>query len=172
MSRKAGIEPRFDMMAEKFKSSGYATEMLGKWHVGWCKKDYLPNHRGFDNFLGIYHSGTDHYNYTSNHKGYYDLHLNDDPHKLQVNGDDAYSTNLYGDRAAKIIKDHDPNTPLFLYVAFQNIHGPMQVPETFKKQYRGSNLNRARKLTSGEFLMILSSIIGSHSNHFSHGYCH
>ena len=65
-------------MAEEFKNAGYATEMLGKWHLGWCKDAFLPNHRGFDNFNGIYFSGADHYEYTSSEgTGDYDLHLND-----------------------------------------------------------------------------------------------
>lgn len=43
-------------MAESFRSLGYKTHLIGKWHVGGSKKEYSPNERGFDTFFG-FHSG-------------------------------------------------------------------------------------------------------------------
>ena len=90
---KAGIDPQFTTLAEEFQNAGYATEMLGKWHLGSCKDEYLPNHRGFDNFNGIYFSGADHYNYESTDGvDAYDLHLNDGP---DLDGNGTYSSVSY-----------------------------------------------------------------------------
>ena len=39
-------------MAEMFKSKGYATKCIGKWHIGF-KKPFLPLAQGFDEYFGI-----------------------------------------------------------------------------------------------------------------------
>src|SRR6188768_762885 len=37
--------------ANRMKDLGYATGMVGKWHLGWSKK-HVPTARGFDEFYG------------------------------------------------------------------------------------------------------------------------
>ena len=46
-------------MPEALKQCGYDTEMFGKWHVGMFHKDYHPQNRGFDHFLGFLTGGAD-----------------------------------------------------------------------------------------------------------------
>ncbi|KAH9499685.1 hypothetical protein Btru_074432 [Bulinus truncatus] len=46
-----------------------------------------------------------------------------------------YSTYQYASRADDIIKSHDPDQPLFLYLPFQNVHEPLEVPEKYVKLY-------------------------------------
>ena len=43
-------------IAQALKAQGYATGMIGKWHLGHAKPDWLPTHRGFDEYLGIPYS--------------------------------------------------------------------------------------------------------------------
>ena len=39
-------------LADKLQKSGYSTNLVGKWHVGYYTSEYLPNSRGFDYFFG------------------------------------------------------------------------------------------------------------------------
>lgn len=50
------------------------------------------------------------------------------------NGTD-YATFLYTREILKIINEHDIAVPLFVYMAYQNVHGPTQVPSNFTDMY-------------------------------------
>ena len=39
-------------------------------------------------------------------------------------------------QAQRVILSHNASTPLFLYLPFQSVHGPLQVPKEYKKNYR------------------------------------
>ncbi|XP_014117618.1 PREDICTED: arylsulfatase A, partial [Pseudopodoces humilis] len=44
-------------VAEVLKAQGYATAMVGKWHLGYgINGSFLPVHQGFDHFLGVPYS--------------------------------------------------------------------------------------------------------------------
>ena len=57
---------------------------------------------------------------------------------------------LYAEKATSIIESHDTDTPLFLYVALQNVHGPQQATTELKSLYRGVTPTK-RKITSGNY---------------------
>ncbi|KAL8592585.1 hypothetical protein ACOMHN_026515 [Nucella lapillus] len=115
------------IMPEALKSLGYATHMVGKWHLGFCNWKYTPTYRGFDSFYGFYSAAEDYYDHTVRGK-YYDFRNNDQVDKSVIG---QYSTQLFGDRAVRIINQHNPSQPLFLYLSFQAVHGPLQVPQHY-----------------------------------------
>ena len=43
-------------MAEALKDAGYKTHMIGKWHLGYKQKKFLPVNQGFDTWFGLPYS--------------------------------------------------------------------------------------------------------------------
>ena len=52
---RTGIHPNEITIAELLRDRGYATAMLGKWHLG-DAPDFLPTRNGFDSYLGLPYS--------------------------------------------------------------------------------------------------------------------
>ncbi len=50
-----GLNPKEVTIAEALKKEGYATGMVGKWHLG-DQPDFLPHKQGFDWFFGVPYS--------------------------------------------------------------------------------------------------------------------
>ena len=48
-------------ISKKLKQAGYATHMIGKWHVGYATWDMIPAGRGFDTSLHYYAGAIDHF---------------------------------------------------------------------------------------------------------------
>ena len=67
-----GVPSNFTFLPELLRRDGFATHVVGKWHVGWRTPEMTPTWRGFDSFLG-YYSGSQDY-YTHKDSGF-DLHL-------------------------------------------------------------------------------------------------
>ena len=155
---KGGLETQYRTLAETLKEDyGYSTNMVGKWHLGWCNETYLPNSRGFDEFRGIWHAGTDHYTYLDNGKDAYDLHSGTGA-DYTYNG--QYSTDAYAAYAETLIDAHDANDPLFMYVATNTIHTPWQVDTSYKRQYRSYGLSNSRK-TASAMVTATDDLVGS-----------
>lgn len=52
----AGLPPKEKTIAERLQQVGYATGLVGKWHLGGTAK-FHPLRRGFDEFFGFTHEG-------------------------------------------------------------------------------------------------------------------
>lgn len=115
-------------LAEALKEAGYATAICGKWHLGHFQREYLPTRRGFDRQYGHYNGALDYF--THERDGGHDWHRND-----EACYDEGYSTFLLADEAVSVIREHDPARPLFLYVPFNAVHSPFQVPPKYAEPY-------------------------------------
>ena len=115
-------------LAQALKDAGYETAITGKWHLGHFQPEYLPTRRGFDHQYGHYNGQIEYFEHTR--EGGFDWHRND-----KVNRDEGYSTHLIAAEAVKRIAERDAKKPLFLYVPFNAVHGPHQVPEKYKAPY-------------------------------------
>ena len=115
-------------LPQMLKAAGYTTAIVGKWHLGHYDPAYLPTRRGFDHQYGHYNGNIDYY--THERDGGFDWHRDD-----RVNHDEGYSTHLIAREAVRLIKEKSADQPLFLYVPFNAVHSPHQVPEHYKKPY-------------------------------------
>jgi arylsulfatase A-like enzyme len=128
------------IVPQALKEAGYETAITGKWHLGHVTPDYLPTHRGFDHQYGHYNGALD-YN-THIRDGGFDWHRDD-----KVCHDEGYSTHLVAREASRLIAEHDTNKPLFLYVPFNAVHAPHQVPERYMEPY--ASLKGERRVYAG-----------------------
>ena len=118
---KLGLTADGRSLPQLVKNAGYATGLIGKWHLG-----YLPTNsplaHGFDTFFGFKAGYTDYWEHVDN-GGQPDLFENDRP--VTVTG---YMTDLITERSVKFIDDH-ATQPFFLEVAYNAAHWPYQDPD-------------------------------------------
>jgi arylsulfatase A-like enzyme len=104
-------------------NEGYATALVGKWHLGW-KPEYSPIRHGFEYFFGFKSGFIDFYTHTSpDSPTHGDLFENDSA--VQVPG---YMTDLISERSVRWI-ERNANRPFFIDVAYNAPHWPYQVPD-------------------------------------------
>jgi arylsulfatase A-like enzyme len=108
-------------LPQLLKNNGYATALIGKWHLGY-KPEFSPNTHGFDYFFGLKSGFHDFYQHTGGN-GKPDLWENDRP--TEVTG---YTTDLITERALKFIEENT-NRPFFIDVAYNAPHWPYQPPD-------------------------------------------
>ncbi|HEV7279929.1 MAG TPA: arylsulfatase [Pirellulaceae bacterium] len=115
-------------LAQALKELGYATAIVGKWHLGFHDPKWLPTRRGFDTHYGHYNGAIDYF--THERDGGFDWHRDE-----QTNRDEGYATTLIADEAVRIVENADASKPLFLYVPFNGVHDPLQAPEDRLAKY-------------------------------------
>jgi len=124
--RERGLPALGTSLPALLKSNGYATGLVGKWHLGF-KPEFGPNAHGFDEFYGFL-SGAHSY-YTNRAQiagvgaGAPDLFENTTP--VEATG---YLTDEITRRAVGFITRH-ADGPFFLEVAYNAVHWPFQPPD-------------------------------------------
>ena len=127
-------------LAEALREAGYTTAIIGKWHLGEFQKAYLPTRRGFDHQYGHWFGALDYFTHLRN--GELDWHRDD-----QICYDKGYTTHLLAKEACRWIQEIPKGKPFFLYLPFNAVHSPLQVPPEYTKPYQ--NLPKARRTYAG-----------------------
>ena len=158
-----GIPASERLLPEVLRDAGYATGMVGKWHLG-ARADFHPLENGFGSFFGYLHEG--HYYVPPPYEGvttmlrksplpggrtgmwtapdgiiYHDRLRNEpkyDLHNPVLDGrtpvaEFGYLTKAFTERAVAFIEANKAR-PFFLYCAHSAVHSPLQADnETMKK---------------------------------------
>ncbi|KAK2142403.1 hypothetical protein LSH36_961g00078 [Paralvinella palmiformis] len=140
-----GLPLSMPTLADCLKKQGYSTHIIGKWHLGFYKEVYTPIHRGFDSFYGYLTGAEDYFTHFRNarvafNKTVKEMSGLDFRHNMEVvrNQNGSYSAHVFADRAIKLVRQHalyNIDQPLFLYLPFQSVHAPLQVPKHYEKKY-------------------------------------
>ncbi|XP_049271859.1 arylsulfatase J-like [Rhipicephalus sanguineus] len=136
---------------------GYVTHHLGKWHIGFFKKEYTPTMRGFERHVGFWGAYVDYYKHEKAYLGPtrspgLDMRRN---LFLARNDTGRYVTELLTKEALEVIENHPVDKPLFLYLAHLAPHSggpqdPLQVPEKYIEQYRDIGSTERMKYAGGD----------------------
>ncbi len=116
------------LLPETLRANGYQTFLTGKWHLGLERVSWHPYRRGFDQTYGHLGSAVDYF--THIWEGGLDWYRNG-----SVLREEGYSTDLIAAEAVRRIESRDKSKPMFLYVAFNAPHTPLQAPEKYIEPY-------------------------------------
>ncbi len=135
----AGMPTEEVTIAELARTRGYATALIGKWHLGFSK-DTQPNEQGFDYFFGHHAGCIDYYSHWFywQEPHHHDLYRN----REEIREEGSYFTDLIVREARRFIVDH-VDKPFLLYVPFNAPHYPHQAPERIRRSYDNLPAQRA-----------------------------
>ncbi len=125
---KWGLPLQERTLANALHDAGYETAITGKWHLGEFDRAYVPTSRGFDHQYGHYFGAIDYFTHLRD--GSHDWYRDDKELK-----EEGYSTHLVAREACRLVAEQDKAKPLFLYVPFNGVHSPMQVPDSYLEPY-------------------------------------
>mgnify|MGYP001352341315 FL=1 len=127
------FDPNQITIAEALKTEGYNTGLIGKWHLG-DKTQNHPLKNGFDYFWGFI-SGARNYFYDPNEKSRNSIR-NVVENYSETNFE-GYLTDVLGNKAVNFIdKNHQSNTPFFLFLSFNAPHTPMQAKNEVLEKFK------------------------------------
>jgi arylsulfatase A-like enzyme len=141
------------LIPQVLADAGYKSHMTGKYHLGMTTWQHTPTFRGFDSFVGFYTGGEDYFAHRTG--GQFDFRRDMSPNCgsgcSEVAFDDTgrYSAHIFSDEAVRIVNDHDASSPLFLYLAYQSVHSPREVPDSYKNAYADTISDNIRRTFAG-----------------------
>ena len=115
-TKGGGVPGDQTMMSRYFKDAGYATAMIGKWHLGVQNPGQHPLDKGFDEYFGFNSAQTDYFKSPILFNGRKKVEQHE------------YLTREFTDRAIRFI-EKSGGSPFFIYLAYNAVHGPNQAPK-------------------------------------------
>ncbi|MFM2141777.1 MAG: hypothetical protein RLZZ476_321 [Verrucomicrobiota bacterium] len=139
---KNGLHPQEHTIADRLRPLGYATQCIGKWHLG-DQPAFLPTEQGFDHYLGIPYSNDMLKTASVDGRRVVPLVRDDQVERLLDETDQDRIEEIYTDEAVKFIrstqatKNQEPGTkntaqPFFLYFPHTAVHTPIHPGKAFQ----------------------------------------
>lgn len=134
-----GLPPEHPTLPSLLRDAGYATALIGKWHLGYAPH-FGPLKSGYQAFFGPMAGGVDYFSHVDR-AGNHDLWENDQ--RVERKG---YLTDLLSDRAVEFIDTHPGNVPFLLSLHYTAPHWPW---ETREDQGESKRIGKAISHTDG-----------------------
>ena len=137
-----GLPPEHPTPASLLKRAGYATALIGKWHLGYLP-EYGPIRHGFDEFYGILGPAVDYFSHRDP-SGKLDLHEGNVTAERT-----GYITDLLTERAVQYVRRRHA-APYYLALHYTAPHWPWEGPgdTAASRRYRSV----ADTVTDGRFV--------------------
>ena len=110
------------LLPQLLVKAGYATAIVGKWHLGHARPEWMPTHRGFGSYFGIPYSND-----------MRPVHLVEGDRVVEYPVIQAHLTRRLTDRALTFIEENRTR-PFFLYLAHPMPHKPLAASEAYYKK--------------------------------------
>lgn len=136
-------------IADRFKSLGYATIAIGKWHLG-GPPEFLPMKRGFDEFYGTVANTA-----FFKPRAFVDSRKSPDVHPIDA--EDFYTTDAYAERAVDWI-ERQKDKPFFLYLPFNAQHAPLQATRKYLDRF--PNIADEKRRTFAAMMSAMDDAVG------------
>jgi arylsulfatase A-like enzyme len=146
---EVGLSVKEKTLADRLKAAGYATALVGKWHLGHDKK-FHPLNRGFQEYFGFLGGAHSYTNAKADGN-------NPIMRGFEAVDEKEYLTDAFAREAVAFI-ERQKSKPFFLYLAFNAVHGPLHA--TAKYRDRFPNIQDERRRTYAAMMSAMDDAIG------------
>ena len=130
------LNPKQPLIFKTLKAQGYKTASIGKWGVHVHSDTPLPNDNGVDYFYGFLGGAHDFLksslDVNNKKKGLLPLYRNKEM-LPPIQDNNGYLTDMFSDEAVNFV-ERNSDKPFLLYLAYNAVHSPWQVPEPYLKR--------------------------------------
>jgi arylsulfatase A-like enzyme len=147
-ARRIGLPLSETTIADRLKAAGYATGLVGKWHLGGGER-FHPQRRGFDEFFGFLGGAHPYFPAAEGRR----ILRGSEPVDEQ-----EYLTDALRREAVAFIDAHR-GEPFFLYLAFNAVHTPMHADDARLEKFK--EIEDERRRTYAAMMSAMDDAIGA-----------
>lgn len=148
VSETFGLSLNERTLPQRLKAAGYATGIVGKWHLG-SAPQFQPLERGFDEFFG----------FLGGAHPYFPESKSNDPIRRgrEAVDEPEYLTDAFARESVAYI-DRNKDRPFFLYLAFNAVHNPQHAKPEHLDRFK--SIADERRRTYAGMLTALDDAVG------------